>query len=122
MEDDLLRDLFAGVGPIAIRRMFGGKGIYVEGLIIALVAFDRLWIKTDAETQAQFEAAGAEPFVYDGRGKPVRMPYWSVPEEGIDDPDSFAVWARLGREAARRTLAGASSKRRRREARMPEDL
>jgi DNA transformation protein and related proteins len=115
MDDDLLRDLFAGLGPITIRRMFGGKGIYSDDLIIALVAFD--WIKTDGETQDRFRAAGSEPFVYAGRDKPVTMPYWSLPDEAIDDPDRLAVWARLGREAARRTASGETKPRRRSAAR-----
>ena len=49
--------------------MFGGHGLYVDDLFVALIAYERLYLKTDAQTRAAFEAAGCEPFVYDGEGK-----------------------------------------------------
>jgi DNA transformation protein len=114
VEDDDLRDLFAAFGPIGIRRMFGGKGLYADGVIFGLVAFGRIWIKADAETQERFREAGSSPFVYEGKARPVTMPYWHLPDEALDDPERIAVWARLGREAAiRAARAKAATKRRR---------
>ncbi len=42
MDDETLRDLLQDFGPVSIRRMFGGKGIYHQGLIFALVVRDEL--------------------------------------------------------------------------------
>jgi len=105
MQDDHLHDIFAGVAPVSIRRLFGGKGIYRDGLVFALEAFDRVWIKVDEETQPLFAAAGSEPFTYQGRNRTVTLPYWSLPEAALDDPDEAARWARLGLEVSRRKAA-----------------
>ena len=66
-------ELLGPAGRVRARAMFGGHGIYVDDLFVALVAFDRLYLKADAQTRAQFEAAGCHPFVYDGGSKPITM-------------------------------------------------
>ena len=67
MDDDFLRDLFGSVGPIAVRRMFGGKGIFADGMMIALLAFDDVFVKADTETEDLFRSAGSRPFQYRAR-------------------------------------------------------
>jgi len=103
MDDDALRDLFAGLGPVSIRRMFGGKGIYFNGLIVAVVVRGEVLLKADTESAPAFEAAGSTRWVYDGKNRPVSMPYWSIPDRAIDDPDEMAAWTRRAYEAAVRT-------------------
>ena len=105
MDDQSLRDLFEGLGAISIRRMFGGKGIYHQGLIIALVVQDELLLKADSQTAAAFIEAGSRQWAYDSRksGKPVAMPYWSVPDDAYDDPEIMADWARLAFAASLRS-------------------
>jgi len=107
VDQDHLRDLFAGFGPFSMRRLFGGLGLYADGLIFACVIRDEIRIKVDEVTAPAFEAAGARPWVYVHKtgGKPVTMPYWSLPEAALDDPEAAAGWARLGLEAARRAAA-----------------
>ncbi|MBX3582541.1 MAG: TfoX/Sxy family protein [Rhizobiaceae bacterium] len=104
MDNERIAELFAGLGPVSIRRMFGGKGIYCDGVIFAIFLFDELMLKADAETAPAFEAAGCRQWVYANRktGKPVPMPYWSVPDEALDDPDAMTPWARKALEAGRR--------------------
>jgi DNA transformation protein len=80
--------------------MFGGHGIYADELFIALVVFDRLFLKTNAATRPQFEAAGCEPFVYDGKNKPVQVGYWTVPPDAMESPAAMQPWARLAVHAA----------------------
>jgi DNA transformation protein len=97
-------ELLAPLGAARARRMFGGHGLYVDDLFIALIAFERLFLKTDAATRPAFEAAGCEPFVYEARGKPVAVSaYWSAPPEAMESPTSMSPWARLAMQAA---LAG----------------
>ncbi len=103
MQDDDLRERFSGLGPITIRRMFGGKGIYHNGLIVGVVVAHELLLKADAVSAPEFEAAGSQRWSYEGKRRPVAMPYWSIPDAALDDPDEMAVWARRAYEAAVRT-------------------
>jgi DNA transformation protein len=96
------RELLAPLGSVRVKRMFGGHGFYVDELFIALIAFGRLYLKADALTRARFEAAGCEPFVYDGKGKPVTMSYFTAPEDAMESPALMQPWARLALEAALR--------------------
>jgi DNA transformation protein and related proteins len=99
-----IEDMFSALGPVTIKRMFGGKGVYHQGRIIALDFRDEMLLKADAVSAPAFEAAGARRWAYEGKtGKPVFMPYWSIPEEAFDDPDVMAHWVRLAFEAALRT-------------------
>lgn len=99
------RELLAPLGSVRVKRMFGGHGFYVDELFIALIAFGRLYLKADALTRARFEAAGCLPFVYDGKGKPVTMSYFSAPEDAMESPALMQPWARLALEAAVRARA-----------------
>lgn len=103
MDSEAIEDMFSKLGVVSIRRMFGGKGIYHRGLIIAIDLHDEIMLKADAVSAPDFVAAGARQWFYEGKsGKPVLMPYWSVPEEAYDDPDLMAKWTRLAFEAALR--------------------
>ncbi len=102
MNDDDIRDLFAGLGPVSIRRMFGGKGIYHQGQIVGLDIGDEVLLKADAASAPRFAAAGSRQWTYDGKNRPVAMPYWSIPDSAMDDPDELAQWTRLAFEAALR--------------------
>ncbi|HWK15438.1 MAG TPA: TfoX/Sxy family protein [Rhizobiaceae bacterium] len=107
MDQDYLRDLFAGIGPISLRRMFGGYGIYQDGTIFAVVLRDQLLLKGDAEVADEYEAAGMVRWQYVGKrhGKPVAMPYWTAPESALDDPDEMTDLARKALSAARRSAS-----------------
>ncbi|MDQ0317689.1 TfoX/Sxy family protein [Amorphus orientalis] len=106
LETDYIEDLFAPLGPVGVRNMFGGQGVYYDGLMIALVAYGTVYLKTDTETVPEFEAAGSEPFTYVAKDRsPVVMSYWRLPEEAIDDPDAFRTWAEKAVAAAIRANA-----------------
>ena len=90
---DLLAELFEPVGGVSFRKMFGGIGIFREGIMFALVADDALYLKADETTTADFKAEGCGPFVHDGKDKPHVMPYWRLPERLYDEPDEFRDWA-----------------------------
>ena len=93
-----LRDLFSELGPVALRKMFGGQGLYHDGLIIGLVIGEELFLKTDAATVGAFEQAGGHPFVYRGKGKPVTMSYWLPPAEAMESAQAMRPWAKLAYE------------------------
>ena len=102
---DHVRDLLQALGPVVPRRMFGGWGLYLDGIMFALIDGDRLYLKTDEATEARFAEAAAEPFTYEARGKTVRLSYREVPDGSLEDPDDLLPWARLALEAARRAKA-----------------
>ena len=111
---DYLEDLLSGLGPIRIKSMFGGAGVYAGELMFGLIADDVLYLRADAETEPAFADAGSEPFSYPTReGGHMIMSYWRAPEEAMDSPDSAIEWARLGLDAARRKAAAKGAKRRR---------
>ena len=98
-----LRDMIDGFGPFAVRRMFGGAGLFRDGVMFALVADDVLYLKADDASRPAFEAAGSSPFTYDRKGREaVALSYWRAPEEDMDDADALCGWAVKGWEAARR--------------------
>ena len=92
---DFLKEQMAGFGPVTVKRMFGGAGIYRDGLMFALVADDVLYLKADDASKAGFEAEGLGPFVYEAKGgKKAVMSYWRAPERVFDDVDEMAEWCR----------------------------
>lgn len=97
-----LTDLFAGFGPVSIRSMFGGGGVFRDGVMFALIADDTLYLKVDETNRGDFEAEGMTPFTYTGKNKPVSMSYWEVPEAVYDDPELFVEWSRKAFEVAQR--------------------
>jgi DNA transformation protein len=95
IDAEALRDLFAAFGPVSVRRMFGGAGVYADGVMFALVSRGTVYLKADAESQPLFAAEGCGPFVYDRAGKQATMTsYWRMPDRLYDDPDTLAQWAR----------------------------
>lgn len=107
--DELTRhciELLAPLGSVRTRPMFGGRGIYVDDLFMALIAYEQLYLKTDAETRPKFEAAGCEPFHYTTQdGERVAMSYYRPPEEAMESPALMQPWARLAFGAALRAQA-----------------
>jgi len=94
---ELATDLFSGLGEIEVRRMFGGAGLYLHDAIFAIVYQGEIYLKTDSETAAWFEEAGAHQFewVQPKTGRPVKMRYWTIPEPALDDPELACEWARM---------------------------
>lgn len=98
-----LEDLFAAIDGVSVRRMFGGAGVFRQGLMFALAPSDGgVALKADAQTAPAFAAEGSREWVYDGKGKPMRMGYWHVPERLYDDAEEFRRWALDAFDAARR--------------------
>lgn len=102
---DYVVELLAPLGAVAARRMFGGHGIYSDGLMFALIADQVLYFKCDEATQPQFESAGGRPFVYTSRNRRVTLGYWSAPEDAMESSALALPWARLALDAALRKAA-----------------
>jgi DNA transformation protein len=115
----LAEDLFAPLGRIEIRRMFGGAGIYCDGVFFAIVDRGEIYLKADAESEPLFAAAGSRCFAYSRRDRdePMRLGFWTLPEEALDDADAALDWARRALATA---LQARAPKPRRRQARSKE--
>ena len=98
-------ELLGSAGAVRSRRMFGGHGLYVDDLFVALILSERLYLKVDAPTRPAFEAAGCVPFVYAAAGKAVSLGYFSAPDEAMESPPLMQPWARLALAAALRARA-----------------
>ncbi|HRD75746.1 MAG TPA: TfoX/Sxy family protein [Hyphomicrobiaceae bacterium] len=100
---ELIRDALESLGSISIRRMFSGAGVFCDGLMLALIVGDELYLKADAASIPEFEAEGLEPFRYATKeGERTLSSYWRAPERLLDEPDEMLAWGRKAFEAARR--------------------
>ncbi|WP_286222497.1 TfoX/Sxy family protein [Marinobacter apostichopi] len=97
-----LNDVFALFGAIEAKRMFGGYGIYHDGLMFALVADDALYLKADDSTSGAFVELGLQQFEYEKNGKVMRMSYYAAPEEIFEDFEQAREWANQAYGAALR--------------------
>jgi DNA transformation protein and related proteins len=98
LDPEFIRELFAQFRVVTIRRMFGGAGIFAEGLMFGLVFDGAIYLKVDAASIPDFEREGCQPFVYTraktaGRVGRHSLSYWRMPERLYDDPDELATWA-----------------------------
>lgn len=83
-------DLLAGMGHVTARAMFGGYGVYRDGVIFGIIVDDELYLKVDASNRAEYEKLGSQPFVYSAKGgKKLTMSYWKVPAETLENPDEL---------------------------------
>jgi DNA transformation protein len=112
VDSEAIRDLFASLGPVRTRRMFGGQGVYAGEVMFALEADGELYLKVDDRTLPAFRSAGSRPFVYERDGRTTQMSYWRLPDRALDDPDEAARWGRLAMEAATRAATTPKLKRR----------
>ncbi len=101
-------------GTPQLRRMFGGHGIYVDGVFVAIVSDDRLFLKVDEQTCARFEARGLPEFTYQRAGRTQALGYREAPPEVFESADEMRAWVRLAMDAALRARARAAAPRARR--------
>ena len=98
---DYIVDQLGQLGFVAVKKMFGGAGIYYDGLIFGLLADDVLYFKVDDSNKSDYERAGMKPFQpFDD--KPMVMPYYEVPVDILEDREELAEWARKSLIASRK--------------------
>jgi len=104
---DDIRELFSAFGPVEVRRLFGGAGIYADGTMFALVHRGVIYLKADEQNAPAFEREGLEPFSYSRRGERASLTsYRRMPDRLYDDPDELAAWASAALAAAGRRGSG----------------
>jgi len=98
-------------GPVVARKMFGGLGLYLNGIHFALVSRNVLYFKVDDSNRLDFEKAGMGQFKPFGE-KSYSMSYYEVPPEVLDDNQALKEWASRAYEAAIRVNTAHLKKKR----------
>jgi len=111
---DLVCELLSPMGEVRARRMFGGYGVYCDGVMMALIAGEALYLRTDERTRTAYEAQGLPPFK-PFPDKPMAMPYHRPPDSVLDDGEEMLSWARPAFEAALRAQAAKTPKKKARQ-------
>jgi DNA transformation protein len=88
--------------------MFGGAGLFAEGVMFGMVSGGQIYLKADATTVTCFEREQCEPFEYSTKnGKRTLTSYWRLPDRIYDDADELAQWAK---QATRHRAPGCGGK------------
>ena len=94
--------------------MFGGFGVFLEGLMFGLIANNELYLKVDTGNRQDYEDLGLQAFSYGKNGKEFKMSYYQAPEEAMEDAQLLCAWASGAYGAAMRAAAKKAGKRPRR--------
>jgi DNA transformation protein and related proteins len=120
MDQDAIAEMFSAYGPIQLKRMFSGFGLYSEGVCFCLVLRGgEFYFKVDETSAPRFTTEGCKPFSYSQRksGKVVTVnSFWQMPERLYDDPDELADWTRQAVAVALRLQLAKGSRKKRRAA------
>jgi DNA transformation protein and related proteins len=102
VDAEFIHDLFQPFGAVTVRRMFGGAGLFADGVMFGLVSGGQIYLKADATTVTCFEREQCEPFEYSTKnGKRTLTSYWRLPDRLYDDADELAQWAKQALATAR---------------------
>ena len=99
-----LVELLAPLDGITAKRMFGGYGLFREGLMFALVSDDTLYFKTDSQTALRFTERDLEPFTFLKKGEKIRTSYYRAPAEALDNSEEMCAWAAVAHQVALRAV------------------
>ena len=111
-----VRELLGGLGPVTIKKFFGGGGVYADGVMFALLAGDVIYLKADDALKRDLGAQGSGPFIWTPSsgpkaGQSVEMSYWRLPDGALDEPDDAVRWAMRALEVARRAPTKGKTRR-----------
>jgi DNA transformation protein len=100
---DWVAEAMAPIGPVTMRRMFGGAALYCDGTIFALLVADDLWFKGDAASAPEWDALGADRFTYAKAGGVTGVTnYRRAPSDAHDDPEALRRYGEMGLAASMR--------------------
>ena len=99
---DYVLELLAGFGRLEAKRMFGGAGLYRDGVMFGILDDDVVFFRVDDKLEADLKAQGSVPWSYSMKrdGAVREMGYWRMPETAADDPDEAVAIAKRAYAAA----------------------
>lgn len=116
----ILKDALSRLGTVSGRRMFGGVGVYFDGIFFAIITDGLIYFRVSPATRPAFEAEGSRAFSYATKnGKAELRSYWRLPERLLDDPEELSEWAGSAISAARNVQAEKERKKNVKAARAP---
>lgn len=89
---DFVVDQMQRLGPVRPRRMFGGFGLFLDGLMIGLIARHTLYFKVDDLSRSRFERLGLQAFDFERQGKRVALSFYEAPEDVLEEAEAMAEW------------------------------
>ncbi len=95
---DLVLEQLKDLEEVSSRKMFGGAGIYIDGKIIGIVHEATLYFKVNQKNVEDYTEMGMKQF-NPYKDKPMKMPYYEVPPEVIEDGENIQKWANASFEA-----------------------
>jgi DNA transformation protein len=96
-----VEELLQPFGRVAVRRMFGGHGVYLDGFFVAIVARDTLYLKAAGAGREACEAAGLRRFRPSAAEPSYSLGFYAPPEDALEDPDALRPWVEIALAAAR---------------------
>lgn len=111
---DYVVELLGPFGTVEARRMFSGHGIFLDGLMFAIVADEALWFKADEINELEFQETGSDRFSYIRGGRAATMSFYRAPPAALESPADALPWARSAYAAALRVNAKRLADERRR--------
>ena len=98
-------ELLGPLGRVTARRMFGGHGLYCDGVFFGIVLDNTLYLKADDRNRGEFQRAGCEIFSYSRKDKRAMLNFYRAPDDAMDAPHLMLPWARSALSAALRARA-----------------
>lgn len=112
-------DLFSLAGPVQVRAMFGGYGLYLRGAMFGLLDDDEIFLKTDDACRQEFVDAGCQQWVYPSPKGPMPTQYFRPPDDAHEDAEAMLPWAGLAIAAAQRAARAKAAREAARKVRRP---
>jgi DNA transformation protein len=108
---DYVLEQLAGLSALRSNRMFGGVGLYSEGLFFGLIDDDTLFFKTGDLNIAAYQTRNMPRFMpFPDRPEAV-LGYHQVPADVIEDSETLVDWARQSVAVARGAQARKAAKK-----------
>jgi DNA transformation protein and related proteins len=104
---EFLREQFAPLGRITLRRMFGKTGVFCDGVMLAMVTENTLYFRVDDHNREMFrEAQSFPPLNHAKKGSTIDLSFWRVPERLFDEPEELIAWADGGKTNTETKIPG----------------
>lgn len=87
--DYLTEDLLSGLSGLSAKQMFGGFGLYWQGVIVGIIYEGELYLKVDDKLKQQYQALDSHQFIYQSKDRRVAMPYMSVPADVLENREAL---------------------------------
>ena len=107
-----LLELLEPLGSVEAKAMFGGYGVYKQGLMFGLVSDDTFYLKADDKNRGDFESKDMPPFTYKRKAKTLSMSYFQAPPDVMENSDELCEWAIKAYDAAMRAGKGKKKEKR----------